>query len=244
MTLIRFKLLDYNLGEMLPTHVHEEGQLLFARNGTMEVKMKDQFVMIPPSRIAFVPPHTEHSIRFRSNTKMRTAFINPVLLNEAFNEVRVMQATGLLREVLIKLVEETLFDQNYRDLLENVLITELNSLTSEPFLIKFPNDRRARRVADALLENPESSFKIDQWADVAACSSKTLGRLFIKETGLTFQLWRRHLRLLLIHDLLENGLSVTQAAHAVGFSTSSALSEAHSLTFGFPPTDLLKKTQR
>lgn len=62
----------------------------------------------------------------------------------------------------------------------------------------------------------------------------------MKDTGITFQLWRRHLRLLLIHDKLENGLSVTEAAHQVGFASSSALTEAHNQTFGFPPTQLLK----
>lgn len=241
MTAIRFKELDYHAGEFLPEHDHLEGQVLFARSGTMEVTAGHQLIIVPASRLVWVPPKVTHSIQFRTNTKMRTAFVDPKLLDNTFNQISVFQATDLFREILLRLVEGTLNDQAHKKLLELSLIKELCLLNAEPFSIKFPSDKRAKRVADALLADPSNTSKINQWAMIAACSSKTLSRLFIKETGLTFQVWRRHLRLLLIHDLLEQGCSVTQAAHSVGFATSSALTEAHKQTFGFSPTKLFNK---
>ncbi len=240
--MIRFKELDYIAGEILPVHEHEEGQVLFARAGIMEVKADRQLIIVPSSRLVWVPPGVGHSIRFRTDTKMRTAFIDPNVLDNTFERISIFQASGLFREIIIKIVEDNFCEKDYKNLLESVLIKELSSLRSEPFSIKLPIDVRARRVADALLTDPSNSAKIDEWADLAACSAKTLSRLFVKETGLSFQLWRRHLRLLLIHELLEKGTSITTAAHAVGFSTSSALTEAHTQTFGFPPSKLLKKT--
>jgi len=174
---------------------------------------------------------------------MRTAFIDTNLLSSTFNKVIALQASGLFRAILIRLTEGENRDQHYKNLLQLSLIQELNILKHEPFTINFPIDIRAKKVAQALLKKPSSSLKIQDWAKTANCSAKTLGRLFIKDTGLTFQLWRRHLRLLLIHDKLEGGLSVTAAAHEVGFSTSSALTEAHTKTFGFPPTELLKRKE-
>lgn len=240
---IRFKELDYYSKDFLPEHDHEEGQVLFARCGTMEVIADDQLIIVPPSRIVWVPPKVPHSIGFRTSTKMRTAFIDPTILNNTFTHICVFQATGLFREIILRLVEGNLDDHDHKDLLERTLIKELCSLKAEPFSIKFPTDKRAKKVADALLAEPSNTSKINEWANTAACSSKTLSRLFINETGLTFQLWRRHLRLLLIHDLLDQGYSVTECAYSVGFSTSSALTEAHKQTFGFPPTKLINRKQ-
>ncbi|PCJ50488.1 MAG: hypothetical protein COA74_01530 [Gammaproteobacteria bacterium] len=244
MDAIKFKELDYIRGDYIPSHEHEEGQVLFARSGTMEVTADSHFVCVPASRIVWVPPKVDHSIRFRTDTKMRTAFIKPDLLDNTYKHICVHQATGLFREILLRLVENNLHDQDYKDLLELSLIKEMCSLKDEPFSIKFPQDIRAKRVADALLVDPSNTAKINEWAELAACSSKTLSRLFIKETELTFQLWRRHLRLLLIHDLLDMGSSVTEAAHAVGFATSSALTEAHKKTFGYPPTRLFDRVDK
>ena len=236
MSAIRFKELDYVAGEVLPAHDHEEGQVLFARSGTMEVTADNQLIIVPASRIVWVPPKVIHTVRFRTNTKMRTAFIASNILNNTFMNICVFQVTGLFREILLRLVEGKLYDKDHKELLELSLIKEICLLKAEPFSIKFPTDKRAKRVADALLSDPSRALKIQDWADIAACSSKTLSRLFIKETGLTFQLWRRHLRLLQIHDLLDKGSSVTEAAHIVGFATSSALTEAHKQIFGYPPT--------
>lgn len=240
MDMVRFKELDYSVGQDLTPHTHKEGQIIFARAGCMEVKAGNQLLILPSSRIVWIPPNVTHSICFRSSTKMRTAFISSSLLGKAFDQVIALQASDLFRAVLIRLAEEDNSDKYYRNLLQDTFIQELNLLKSEPFSIDFPTDSRAQKVAQALLENPSSSFKIQDWANMANCSAKTLGRLFIKDTGLSFQLWRRHMRLLLTHEKLESGLSVTKAAHEVGFATSSVLTEAHTQTFGYPPTHLLK----
>lgn len=235
---IKFKELDYKKDEVLPIHNHQEGQILFARKGTMEVTAASQLIIAPASRIVWVPPKVEHGIKFRTDTKMRTAFIVPDILEITFKHICVFQATRLFREILIRLAEGKLNDHSFKEMLEFSLIKELSILRNEPFSIKYPKDMRARRVANYLLEDPSNTMKINEWANIAACSSKTLSRLFIKETDMTFQAWRRHLRLLLVHELLANGLSITEAAHEIGFATSSALAEAHRLTFGFPPTKI------
>lgn len=236
MTAILFKVLDYQAGTELPLHCHEDGQILFARSGSMEVRAGNQVVMIPSTRIAWVPAGMQHSIRFRSDTKMRTAFIRPEAVCNDFNNLHVFQITSLFRELLIKLVEDDKCEQDYRGLLERALIKELSLLREEPFSIPLPVDARAKRVAEALCEEPSNTNNIADWAQIAACSSKTLGRLFLKDTGQTFQLWRRHMRLLAALHYLDDGLSVTETAHAVGFSSSSSFAEAHRITFGFPPT--------
>lgn len=238
--MIRFKELNYQKGDQLPAHTHDEGQVLFARAGTMEVWAGDKFILIPSTRIAWIPPHVSHSIKFKTSTKMRTAYIQAPLLEDLFKQVQVLQASALFSAVIIKLAEMKTTDEEYRSALAQILLSELKSLKTEPFSLIFPTDKRAKRVANGLLADPSSSLKIEQWAQMAACSSKTLSRIFHSETGMTFQIWRRYLRLLLVHELIENGASVAAASYEVGFSSSSAMSEAHRLTFGFSPSELRK----
>lgn len=243
METIQFKELDYQAGELLPTHKHAEGQVLFTRSGTMEITAGEDFIFAPASRVVWIPPKVDHSIRFRTNTKMRTAYILPHVLIGTFKNICVFQASPLFREILIRLAEDRLNDQMFKEMLELSLIKEMCLLKNEPFSIKFPEDNRAKRVATILLDNPSKSQNINEWAKIAACSSKTLSRLFIKETGMTFQIWRRHLRLLLSQELLYKDYSITEVAHALGFSSSSAFAEAHRKTFGFPPSKISNREQ-
>lgn len=238
MEIIRFKELDYQVGEFLPSHNHSEGQVLFARSGTMEITAGEDFIFAPASRVVWIPPKVDHSIRFRSKTKMRTAYIIPSVLIETFKNICVLQASPLFREILLRLTENRVNDQTFKEMLELSLIKEMCLLRNEPFSIKIPKDIRAKRIANIFLKDPSKSLNINEWAQIAACSSKTLSRLFIKETGMTFQVWRRHLRLLLSHELLYKEYSITEVAHAVGFASSSALAEAHRKTFGFPPSKI------
>jgi len=233
---VRFKVLNYPAGAKLQPHNHKEGQIIFARSGAMDVWANQKMLAVPSSRAAWVPAYMDHAIQFRSHTKMRTAFIDPKFVGADFDKLQIFHVTQLFRELLLRLVENEENEKGYHSLLVQALIREFGLLKNDLFSLKFPTDKRAKRVADRLFQDPANNKKIDAWAKIATCSSKTLSRLFLSETGLTFRLWRRHLRLLLARHHLEEGMTVTKTAYEVGFSTSSSFAEAHKLTFGFPPT--------
>ncbi len=240
MAAIKFKELDYKKNDVLPCHSHNEGQIIFARTGLMQVSVGDKLMFVPETRMVWVPPSIDHRIKFLADTKMRTAFLLPPLSDSCFDDIQIFAVTGLFKEVLVKLAEGENIDPKYQKLLKEVLIAEMCSLKSEPFMITFPEDKRALKVANILKENPTNRETIEQWAKLASCSAKTLGRIFKNETGLAFQDWRRQLRLLLTHKLIAKGYTITQAAYEVGFSSSSALTAAHKQTFGFTPGKLLR----
>jgi AraC-like DNA-binding protein len=62
--------------------------------------------------------------------------------------------------------------------------------------------------------------------------------LFIRETGLSFGLWRQKVRLLDSIRLLTEGKSVTEAALDVGYASVSAFIAAFRETFGYTPGKL------
>ena len=81
---------------------------------------------------------------------------------------------------------------------------------------------RARRVAVWLQEHKDSPGLLKQVRKTAGCSKRTLERLFLYETGLTFGKWRQQMRLLHALRLLAAGQSVTTVALDVGYDTPSA----------------------
>ena len=54
-------------------------------------------------------------------------------------------------------------------------------------------------------------------------STKTIGRIFLKETGLGYQQWRQQWRLMRVIELLATGRSLGYCAFELGFASDSAL---------------------
>ena len=84
-----------------------------------------------------------------------------------------------------------------------------------------PSDRRLRPIAAELLKNGLRPVDRGMGRRVGA-SGRTLARLFIAETGLSFTRWRTQCRLLLARARLAEGESVTTVAHAMGYASDSA----------------------
>ncbi|HEY0650721.1 helix-turn-helix transcriptional regulator, partial [Phenylobacterium sp.] len=63
---------------------------------------------------------------------------------------------------------------------------------------------------------------LDELAQAAGMSRRSFIRHFQADTGMGFAEWRRRLRLLMARQYLADGLSVTEAAVALGYNSASA----------------------
>ncbi|WP_245419938.1 helix-turn-helix domain-containing protein [Phyllobacterium salinisoli] len=66
-------------------------------------------------------------------------------------------------------------------------------------------------------------------------SEKTIGRIFRRETGMSYQQWRQQWRLLKAVELLAGGRSITSAAFDLGFASDSAFIAFFKGTTGYTP---------
>lgn len=73
----------------------------------------------------------------------------------------------------------------------------------------------------------------------AATSIRTISRIFLVETGLTFKVWRQRARIALAIDQLSEGRTISQAAAAVGFGSTEAFSFAFRQVTKMTPTAFL-----
>jgi AraC-like DNA-binding protein len=125
--------------------------------------------------------------------------------------------------------------------LVGVLLDQLASLPEVGFSLPLPRHERLLGLCNELIESPECSVTLQEWAERLGMSEKTLMRLFQRETGLSFRSWRQRMRLLSSLSLLEEGDSVTNAALSCGYDSTSAFIAAFKGLFGFTPGELFKQ---
>ena len=99
-----------------------------------------------------------------------------------------------------------------------------------------PEDPRLQDLANTLLSTPDDPSGIDDWAQRLNMSSRTLMRRFRQETGVTLGQWRQRARLLRALEMLGRGGSVTEAALAVGYESTSAFIGSFRAAFGVTPS--------
>ena len=86
-----------------------------------------------------------------------------------------------------------------------------------------------KRVTAALEREPGDGRPLEAWAREAGASPRTLARLFLRETGMTFGAWRQQARLLHALIGLAEGRPVTSLALDLGYASPSAFMSSMSL---------------
>jgi len=115
----------------------------------------------------------------------------------------------------------------------------LRPLPVTPIDVPDPVDERVRAVADALLADPADPRSLEAHARAIGVSRRTLTRLFVHDTGMSFDRWRTHMRLRAALSLLAEGQPTSRVAHTVGYATPSAFLAAFRRTVGTSPTHYL-----
>lgn len=225
---------DYPDGGGVAPHAHDAGQLVFARRGVMRVTAQGGAWVVPPARALWVPARMVHAIRFRADVAMRTVYVPSSVAVPFSGKCAVLDVSPLLREVILRLVEGPV-DVAARPHLVWLLLAELDAGAVEPLNLPEPRDRRLRRIAAALADNPADRRSLDDWAGDAGMARRSFARRFVAETGLSFGAWRRRARLLAAIERLAGGEAVTVVALEAGYDSVSAFIHAFRRDLGVTP---------
>lgn len=215
---------DYAHGDRIPPHRHPHAQLIHAAAGVMTVETGDGIWVVPPERAVWVPEGVTHAIRMTGAVEMRTLYLRGDVAPIESTHCCVVQVSKLLRAGILRCLA---FAQPYppegsEARLAAVIVDEIRVAETAPLHLPMPGDPRARRIAEALREEPGDPRRLAEWARAAGASERTLERQFRAEVGMTFGAWRQQARLLRALEVLAGGESVTSAALEVGFETPSA----------------------
>jgi len=220
-----------------PPHKHGKGQLVWVNEGVLRVETDAGTWFVLPQRGVWVPPDLVHRGQSRRSFALCTLYVDARHARALPRHCCTVTITPLVRELLLQCAQ---FGWHYpnsgpRMRLVSVLIEQIATLPHAPLHLPEPKDRRLRAITAALRADPACNHTLDQWASRVGASSRTLARLFVKETDLTFALWRQQLRLLVALEALAHGQSVTAAALGAGYQDTSAFISMFRRALGMTP---------
>jgi len=218
-------------------HRHPWVQLSYAAKGVVEVITDSGRYVAPPRHAVWVPPAVPHAVRCVEGTEIRSLYIDPAALAAPGAACRVLAVAPLLRELIRGFSE---FPVEYEEdgaqgRLAAVLLDQLAAAPEADRALPWPLDARLRRICRELQARPDSARTLAEHAVRLAVSEKTLSRLFLQQTGLSFRAWRQRLRILSALPLLERGERVTDVAIACGYDSMSAFIAAFRWFAGVTP---------
>jgi AraC-like DNA-binding protein len=222
------------VGTRFEWHHHHEHQLAWSPEGVLVVRTHAGSYVLPPTRALWIPAGTSHETRASGVAVLRSVYVRTRDCPIAWDRPTPVEATALLRELIPHLEDDSLtIEQRLRA--EAVLFDLLAPLAVATIDIRAPTDERACRVAEALLADPGDRRTLSVWGRQVGASSRTLARVFLAETGLSFGRWRTLVRIQAALVRLAEGQPVGLVAARVGYRTPSAFVAAFRAHTGVTP---------
>ena len=215
---------DFQDGEVIPEHFHPEHQLVYASTGVMTVYTNQGIWVVPPMRAVWIPAPTPHRIAMSGRVSMRTLYLLPALGRHLPTRCLVMNVSPLLRQLILHACEFKRLNRrstSHKRLIE-IILEQLEAVHSIPLQLPHPRDRRALRLVEILSANPADERTLERLCRLCGASRRTVERIFLRETNMTFTKWRQQLRLLRSMQLLAGGEKVAAAALEAGYNSPSA----------------------
>ena len=152
----------------------------------------------------------------------------------------------LLHQLILALTEEAVnYEPGSRaDLIARLIDLELRQLRELSLNVPLPKDPRLQRLCAELLSRPADRRRLDEWGDFAGASPRTLARLFQRDLGMSFNLWRQRVRFHHAVEALSDGQPIALVAHDHGYRSASAFTAAFVKVMGMPPSQMASDQTR
>jgi len=236
---------DLEAGDSILPHSHEKAQFIYASQGVMTVTTDRGAFFVPPQFAVWMPAGVVHRIHARGPVAMRTLYVRRDAILGLPDDVCVLEVSRLLRELVLTAVSnsEAYTPDGPEDRLMQVVLDQLREQRTAPLALAMPQDKRIRKVAEAMLSDPADDRGLEDWSRFAGTSPRTLARLFQSGTGMTFRAWRQQLRLQRALEMLTEGQAVTSVALDLGYDSPSAFIAMFRRALGASPTRYLPQTR-
>ena len=239
--------INYPTGWHIEPHVHRKSQLIYCCSGVMTIETDHGQWVAPPNCSVWVPGSIEHEIHITQAAEMRTLYVEPEARAGLPALPCSLGVSPLLRELILASVITTKAPDP-RDFapgkpnahIADVLLDQILAMPASELHIPMPTDRRLKPICSALTADPGDRRSLKEWAVEVGASDRTIERLFMQETGLTFHRWREQMRVLKSLTLLQSGRAVKNVALELGFANPSTFITMFRKIMGMTPGAYLK----
>lgn len=229
-------------GGTVPWHKHLYGQLLYPVEGEVRVWADASVWMVHASSALWLPPQMPHKFVASGKVLLKTVLVSEAQSEPIGAACFMTGISSLLRELLIAINQlarrkgANVPEQQLRfTALETLILQEIPSAGKLPLQLPWPNDERLQSLCHDLLRHQGYLPTLDNLADKLSVSNRTLMRLFVKETGLTFRSWIQQMHVVSAVPMLEEGLSVTHIAHRLGYACAESFGNMFKRKTGHSP---------
>jgi AraC-like DNA-binding protein len=210
---------------------------MLVKSGVITIIAEGRSWVVSGSRALWIPEGVSHHISAATNVELSNLQVSRSFAPQLPRQVSTLAVSSLFRELMIAAVSgpNNVAAGTRECKILDLLFSELRITSDVALVVPDPRDIRLKRVCDALRSNPSDTRTLDQMAEAAGGCARTLARLFVKETGLTFAQWRRQVRLLAALTRLHQGQPVTSVAFDAGYDSPSAFIEMFRRVMGRTP---------
>ncbi len=212
-------------GAKTPLHTHDRAQFIYAASGSLKVSSDLGRWIIPPQRAVWMPAHCPHQPTAISAVELRTLYIREDICPDPAPKVpRMLRVSAFLRELVLRLMAMPVeYDQDGQDgQIVKTFLGEIDWTPLHPVSLPPLHDRRLRVMEAALTKRPGNMRTLEDWATRLDCSPRTLARLFLKETGLSFHTWRDQIRTFAALPMMAENRPLSEIADELGYETAWA----------------------
>ncbi len=240
-------MVDHAAGVEITRHAHAGGQLSLVLRGTMAVTSDEGWWLAPPGTAIWVAPKVIHGSHYSESSSLLLLRFSEKFAARLSDHCDTIVISDLLRELAREAVRlNSMGDQaDTLELLAQLMVLQMQQPRHGPGLfVPHGRDRRLRQATNILRQNPGGDFNLDELAALAHTSARTLARLFLVETNMTFGRWREHLRIVCAIDKLARGQSITQTALELGYQSASSFTTLFTRLLGKPPRRYMQQLRQ
>ena len=204
-------------------HQHRQGQLVVALHGAVTCTAANGLWIVPPGGGIWIPGGVSHSNQVTANARVSYLFVEP---DAAALSARccTLSVSPMLREMILRLADvpgRYAWDDHVGRLVR-VLLDELALMPNEGLELPVSCHPKVATIAAAFTAEPGDRRTLAEWAAHVAVSERSLERLMVAETGLTFGRWRRQLHLVIALRELAGGATVQRVSSDLGYESPTA----------------------
>ncbi|HIE0647685.1 TPA: AraC family transcriptional regulator [Serratia marcescens] len=206
-------------------HSHTKGQLVYVKSGAAIVMLETRICSVLPHQLLWIPGGVSHNVILRDNVDFRAVYLDQKRFASLSKSVEIFTVTPLLEEVIEAMCRSpfhTDWMAGTEFHLQSLLIDKIRVAAHSPTWPALPNDSRIRNYLQCYHLKGEMVPRLNELASHCGASERTIHRLFVQGTGMCYQQWRQQVRLQLALELLTTNKPITEIAHYLEFSTTSA----------------------
>ena len=238
------------------------GYLHVLKKGTMKIIRADgRETIIETPSIVFFPQPRRHRLYAPeedgaelvcATIEFGAGMLNPIIASFPDPLVLPLDSLPELAPALELLFSEAFSDSPARQpainrLFEYVLVLLIRAamdarLIDSGALMGLGDDRLAKAI-DAMHQHPETSWSLEQLAQIAGMSRARFAAHFRQVVGATPFDYLTNWRMAVAQTMLLEGKSLKGIAPAVGYANSTALTRVFTARLGMPPSDWLARVR-